>query len=186
MRIRLHKDGRKHFTEDEWTQIIDSLQYYVDEFKLDSHDTLVYVRFPAKLNISHRLGLVDRGVCIAKFKTSFELTPSNTIKSIRAVDKFIIDIVPSSFTKVIETIFHEMTHVVQELRGDFVRNDDGSEIYKGVHYSVDKLTKPTYKEYRQFPWEIEAREVATEMLQKWQKSRNIKQTFWQKFVTFWS
>lgn len=182
MKVRLHLEGKYIFSEEEWDKIHDAFEFFVDTYKLDKYDVPVYIKFPDKLDLSSILETgsirdISRGCCV----TQFRQYGSKII-----VERFILSITPGNFTKVIETIFHEMTHVMQELRGDIVREYDGSEVYKGVHYSVDKLTKPTYKEYRQFPWEIEAREVATEMLQKWQKSRNIKQTFWQKFVTFWS
>lgn len=181
MKVRLHLDGKQAFSEDEWSKIHDAFEFFVQEFDLDKYDIPVYIKFPQKLDLSSTVADVgqdiSRGCCITQFRQFAHKV---------VVERFVLSIAQGNFTKVIETIFHEMTHVMQELRGDIVRRYDGSEMYKGVHYSVDKLTNPTYKEYRAFPWEVEAREVATQMLKKWQTSRNIKQTFWQKLVTFWS
>lgn len=182
MKVRLHLDGKTMFTEDEWTKIHDACEFFIDTYELRKYDMPVYIKFMKSLDLtstvsSSSMGDISRGCCVTQFRQFAHKV---------VVERFVLNIAQGNFTKVIETIFHEMTHVMQELRGDIVRQYDGSEVYKGVHYSVDKLTKPTYKEYRAFPWEVEAREVATEMLRKWQKSRNIKQTFWQKLITFWS
>ncbi len=181
MKVRLHLDGKQHFTEDEWVMIHDAFEFFVDTYGLRKHNVPVYIKFPKNLDLSSTMvdtGYdISRGCCITQFRQFAHKV---------VVERFILKISPGNFTKVIETIFHEMTHVMQELRGDIVRQYDGSEVYRGTHYSIDKLTKPTYKEYRNFPWEVEAREVSVEMLHKWQKSRGIKQSFWQKLVTLWS
>lgn len=182
MKVRLHLDGKSVFSEDEWDKIHDACEFFVDTHGLDKHNIPVYIKFPKKLDLGSTFssssdGSISRGCCATEFRQYAHKV---------VVERFVLSITPGNFTKVIETIFHEMTHAMQELRGDIVRLHDGSELYKGVHYSVDKLTKPTYKEYIRFPWEVEAREVATKMLREWQKSRNIKQTFWQKLVTLWS
>ena len=178
MKVRLHLDGKSIFSEEEWEMIHDAFQFFVDEYKLDKHDIPVYVKFPTKLDI-HNYGpsTKNRGQCITEFRP---------VGAKFNVERFIISVVPTNIYKVIEVIFHEMTHVVQELRGDIQRQRDGSEIYRGTHYSVDILQKPTYKQYRNFPWEVEAREVASKMLQQWKASRGIKESFWQKFINFWS
>jgi len=182
MKVRLHLDGKYIFSEDEWEKIHDAFEFFVDTYELHKYNVPVYIKFPKKLDLSSTLSSslnsdVSRGCCITEFRQYGTKV---------SVERFVLNITAGDFTKVIETIFHEMTHVMQELRGDIVRQPDGSEVYKGVHYSVDKLNKPSYKEYRSFPWEVEARQVSAEMLKKWHQTRGIKQTFWQKFVTFWS
>jgi len=179
MKVRLHLDGKRLFNEKEWAMIHESFQFFVDEYKLNKYNIPVYIKFPKRLNAGDGMGLdaVSRGQCLTEF-----YKVGDKIK----VERFILSITPGNLNKVIETIFHEMTHVMQELRGDIQRQRDGSEIYRGMHFSVDKLKKPTYNEYRQFPWEVEAREVSREMFKKWKASRRTKQTFWQKLINFWS
>jgi hypothetical protein len=178
MKLRLHLDGKRHFSEEQWAMIHDACQFFVDTYKLDKYDAPVYVKFPQKLDV-HEYGAltVSRGQCVTEF-----YTVGNKFR----VERFIVSVSPGNINKVIEVIFHEMTHVMQELRGDIQRQRDGSEIYRGVHYSVDILKKPTYKQYRNFPWEIEAREVSYEMLAKWKASRGVKESFWQKLINIWS
>jgi hypothetical protein len=170
MKVRLHLDGKRHFNEEQWAMIHDAFQFFVDEYELDKYNIPVYIKFPPRLDINDFGPLtVSRGQCITEFYS---------IGNKFRVERFIISIIPTNVYKVIEVIFHEMTHVIQELRGDIQRQRDGSEIYRGVHYS--------YKQYRNFPWEVEAREVSYEMLKKWKASRGIKQSFWQKLINFWS
>lgn len=178
MKVRLHLDGKNRFNEEQWAMICDSFQFFVDEYKLNKYDVPVYVKFPRRLDTGCLSFLIaGRGQCITEF---------SSVGNKFSVERFIISIAPTNIFKVVEVIFHEMTHVLQELRGDIQRQRDGSEIYRGIHFSVDKLTKPTYKQYRQFPWEIEAREVSRMMMKKWQASRGIKQSLWQKLIYFWS
>jgi hypothetical protein len=178
MKVRLHLDGKRHFNEEQWTMIHDAFQFFVDKHKLNKHDVPVYIKFPEKLN-TNDFGpfATNYGQCVTEFRA---------VGAKYRPERFIISITPRNIYKVIETIFHEMTHVMQELRGDIQRQRDGSEIYRGVHYSVDILQKPTYKQYRNFPWEVEAREVSYEMLKKWKASRDIKESFWQKLINYWS
>lgn len=180
MKLRLHLDGKNIFSEDEWEKIHDAFQFFVDEYKLHKHNIPVYVKFEKTLSLESNVSDgIDhsRGCCITQFRQFATKVH---------VDRFVLKIAADNLTRTVETIFHEMTHVMQELRGDIVRQYDGSETYKGVNYSVDKLIKPTYNEYRSFPWEVEARKVSAEMLTKWCKSRNVKLSFWQKLINFWS
>lgn len=182
MKVRLHLDGKTLFSEDEWAKIHDACEFFVDEFNLHKYNTPVYIKFVKNLDLRSTLSSttscdISRGNCITQFRQFAHKV---------VVERFILNIATGNFSKVIKTIFHEMTHVMQELRGDIVRQYDGSEIFRGMHYSVDKLTKPTYAEYRSFPWEIEARQVSVDMLKKWQTSRGIKQTFWQTLKSLWS
>jgi len=178
MKVRLHLDGKRHFNEEQWAMIHDAFQFFIDKYKLNKYDLPIYVKFPRKLDTDdYGPFAVSRGQCLTEFYA---------IGNRCRVERFIISITPGHIYKVIEVIFHEMTHVLQELRGDIQRQYDGSEIYRGVHYSVDILKKPTYKEYRNFPWEVEAREVSYEMLSKWKASRGVKESFWQKLIKLWS
>ncbi len=178
MKVRLHLDGKNHFNEEQWAMIHDAVQFFVDEYELDKYTAPVYIKFPQRLDINDFGPLtVSRGQCMTEF-----YAVGNKFR----VERFIISITPANLYKVIEVIFHEMTHVLQELRGDIQRQRDGSEIYRGVHYSVDILQKPTYKQYRNFPWEVEAREVSYAMLKKWKASRGVKDSFWQKLIKLWS
>lgn len=183
MRVRLHTNGKNLFSEEEWSHIHSAFQFFVDEFDLDRYDLPVYVKFTkiitSKTFVDAKHNDINRGNCITHFRFQ---TQSGEIE----VDRFVLNISHGKLDKVIDTIFHEMTHVLQALRGDIEYLPDGSEVYKGVYYSVDKLSKPTYTEYRAFPWEVEARQVGAEMTAKWHKKLGIKQTFWQKLLKFWS
>ncbi len=177
MKLRLHLNGRNHFNEEEWNSIHEAFQFFVDEFKLHKFNTPVYVKFPRNCSsLLQEKDVKNRGNCITEFRRI-----GNNI----SVEKFILNIAPDKLDEVHSVIFHEMTHVMQELRGDFKRLHDGSELYQGVHYSVDILTKPTYKQYREFPWEIEARKVAYDMMKKWDENRGVKRSLWNKFTNFW-
>jgi hypothetical protein len=178
MKVKLHLSGKNHFTDQQWADIHNAMQFFIAEYGLSKYRTPVYVMFPTSLGKGP--GLADTlGETVTRFYRD---------RDIFRVDSFTLNIGPSGpFNKIIETIFHEMTHVMQGLRGDFMRLDDGSECYKGVHYSVDILKQPSYKEYMSFPWEVEARDVAKEMLKKWKASRKTKQSLWQTLVElFWS
>ena len=178
MKVKLHRSGKNHFTEQQWADIHNAMQFFVGEYDLNKYRTPVYVMFPASLGKGP--GFTDTlGETITQFYRD---------RGQYRIDSFRINIGPSgSFNKIIETIFHEMTHVMQGLRGDFRRLDDGSECFKGVHYSVDILSKPSYNEYKNFPWEVEARDVSKEMLKKWKASRKTEKTLWQTLVElFWS
>lgn len=178
MKVKLHTSGKKHFSEEQWQNIHDAFEFFITEHNLSGCQLPVYVMFPTSLGkgpgFSNTLGET-----ITKFYYD-----AGTIKT----RSFTLNILTSvGFTKVLETIFHEMTHVMQEVRGDLRRlpNGDG-ECYKGVYYSVDILKKPSYKEYMNFPWEIEARDVSKEMMKKWKASRKTKQSLWQTLVElFW-
>jgi hypothetical protein len=178
MKVKLHLSGKKHFKDKQWEDIHAAFEFFIHEYKLNKYQVPVYVMFPTSLGkgpgSTHTLG---------ETITKFYVTNNG-----HSVKSFTLNIMPNiNFTKSVETIFHEMTHVMQELRGDFRRQLDGSECYKGVHYSVDILKKPSYNEYMSFPWEVEARDVAREMLKKWKASRKTKPSFWQTLVElFWS
>lgn len=177
MKLRLHLNGRNHFTEEEWASIHEAFEFFISEFNLDKHDIPVYVKFPRSCEpFVKEVDVNNRGNCITEFRWL-----GKTV----TVERFILNIKPDKIDQVFSVIFHEMTHVMQELRGDFKRLYDGSELYQGVHYSVDILTKPTYKQYREFPWEIEARKVAYDMMKKWDESRGVKRSLWNKFTNFW-
>ncbi len=67
-------------------------------------------------------------------------------------NKYIISLFAGhSLGRVISTIFHELTHVKQHLRDDFVMMERGA-IWRSYFIVYDK------KDYWQLPWEIEARE----------------------------
>ena len=176
MKVRLHLDGKAFFSEEDWSTVHQAFEFYIKEYKLDVYNYNVYVKFPSEIEPMNS-GEFTRGYCMTQFYDD-----RGKLKPLR----FIIKISnKSSMNKILEVIFHEMTHVMQELRGDFQRLRDGSEIYQGTHYSVDILTKPTYKQYRNFPWEVEAREVASSMLKKWNEAHGIKESFWTKLINFW-
>lgn len=177
MKLRLHLNGQNHFGEDEWTSIHAAFKFFIDEFKLDQYDARVYVQFPRECkSLLKETNVKNHGNCITEFRRFGE-----TLK----VERFILNITPNVIDEVFMVIFHEMTHVMQELRGDIKRLRDGSEVYHGIHYSVDILEKPTYKQYREFPWEVEARQVAYDMMKKWDESRGVKRSLWRKFTNFW-
>lgn len=180
MRIRLHKQARELFSEEEWSTIHEAFEFYVKENDLESYNQRVYVKFPASLPSDRvYLGIgfdVTRGYCLTEF-----VYENGKLKP----DRFTIQISrASSMNKILEAIFHEMTHVAQEIRGDFEKLRDGSERFKGVHYSVDILSKPTYNQYRNFPWEVEAREVSYAMLKKWH-TKHEPESFWTKLTKLW-
>lgn len=176
MKVRLHLDAKAFFSEDAWATIHEAFEFYIKEHKLDAYDYKVYVKFPSEVESVNGFELT-RGYCMTEFYDD-----RGKLKPIR----FIIKISRGApMNKILEVIFHEMTHVMQEVRGDFQRLRDGSEIYQGVHYSVDILTKPTYNQYRNFPWEVEAREVSYSMMKKWKEARGIKESFWTKLINFW-
>lgn len=177
MKVKLHRSGKNHFTEQQWSDIHAAIQFFIGEYGLSKYSTPVYVMFPTSLGLGP--GLANTlGETITQFYFD---------RGVYRADSFTLNIATTGpFNKIIETIFHEMTHVMQELRGDIRRMPDGGECYRGVHYSVDIIKKPSYNEYRNFPWEVEARDVAKEMLKKWKASRKTKQTLWQTLVElFW-
>lgn len=178
MKVRLHTEEGKYFKDNEWKAIHAAFEFFIREYGLDKYGYDLYVRFPKNLGNSFLLS--THGNCV----TQFYRLKDGTHK----VMKFTINISPSrNIHKITNTIFHEMTHVMQELRGYIARPHDKGEIYKGVYYSVDKLKQATYKEYKNFPWEIEARQVADEMMAKWYAHSGIKLSFWGKLINnYWS
>lgn len=176
MKVKLHLEGKDNFTDEQWAMIHNAFEFFIHKHKMSKYPYSVYVKFPSKLTASSGFD-ITRAYCITQlYEEHGKIKPS----------KFIIHVSrESTMNKLLESIFHEMTHVLQELRGDFHRTGDGSEYYQGVHYSVDILTKPTYKQYRDFPWEVEAREVSKDMLKQWYMAYGKKQTFIQKLINFW-
>lgn len=176
MRVRLHLGGKDLFSEEKWSMIHEAFEFYIKEYELDVYDHSLYVKFMPDMPAIHGASRT-RGQCTTYFQP---------VKGKFKPCSFKIEINSDApMRKILEVIFHEMTHVMQALRGDIDRQVDGSEIYRGVHYSVDMLTKPTYKQYRNFPWEVEAREVASSMLKKWNEAHGIKESFWTKLINFW-
>ena len=71
---------------------------------------------------------------------------------------------------VLETLFHEMTHLRQYLTGDLVDVKADVCEWKGKEYSGDwSEAHESNSEYWNAPWEVEAREKGAKLLKKWKK-----------------
>jgi len=77
----------------------------------------------------------------------------------------------------LDTLFHEMTHAKQFSKKELMFWM-GSRLWKGK--PVEKAA--SHEEYRNYPWEIEAREKAAEILADWTIYRTKKwfKNLWQK------
>lgn len=100
------------------------------------------------------LGLcVDNGFSRGRRKIEIQIS-SKTIKNYKSTK--------SRLKQTVKTIFHELAHTRQYLRGDLVHHDDGSYSYKERHYSVDlKDDVSSFTSYYTNPAEIEAYGVET-------------------------
>lgn len=172
--IKLHKDGKKHFSEAEWEQIHNAFSFFSDKFNMGQYENIpVYVTFPEKIG-DWLEGVETSGVC-------------KTLYTERMILRFKIEINPrGSMHKIFDTIFHEMVHVLQDLRGDFRRFVGGDHYYKSEYYSAQKLANAGYKDYRNFPWEKEARAISKKLLKEWYDLGNDNRLMLQKIKDFWS
>ena len=73
---------------------------------------------------------------------------------------FILHYNPSqSYTAIIYSVIHELTHIKQVVKGELSASDDyKSIIWYGVPMTVKKLNKisKNFEEYEKLPWEVEA------------------------------
>lgn len=168
MRIKLHTGGKRYFSETEWEQIHKAFSFFSDKFNISKYGNIpVYVIFSKKIKGSFD-GATTQGLCLIRYNQHRTLS-------------FTIEIViRSSMHAIFDTIFHEMVHVMQNLRGDFRRLLGGDYYYKNNYYSASKLASAGHDEYMNFPWEIEAREVSKELLKEWYTLVNNKRSKWQK------
>jgi hypothetical protein len=176
MRVMLRKSAKSKFGEADWEKISDATQFFIEENELEQYNRVVYVSFPDKIVSDVVKNICPYGNCITRFKLEYGQAVAYS---------FEVNVRPSYTDQVIETLFHELTHVMQELKGDIYRDIDGSEIFRGTRFSIDKLRKPSYSEYRSFPWEIEARAVASDMISRWYASRGVKRSIFMKILSFW-
>lgn len=181
MKVKLHTTASKNFTHEQWQQIHDAFEFFINKYKMSVYTPPVYVTFPE--HIEHRtegqtlenLSLSTSGLCTTKYmRYGGMIKPSHFIVKIST---------NNSMHKIFETIFHEMTHVLQELRGDFTHFETGDYYYQNIRFSVDAVKKATYKEYRNFPWEVEAWTVSKQLLEEWYATGNAKKSFLQKLIS---
>jgi hypothetical protein len=173
MKVKLHTQDKKYFSDSEWDQIHSAFLFFFNKYEMDRYTVPVYVTFHKQIDGGE--GVKTSGLCVTKFKR---------YGMINKASHFIVKICANnSMHKIFEVIFHEMTHVLQELRGDFDNVGTGGHYYKNTYYSVDKLNNASYNEYRDFPWEVEARTVSKQLLGEWYEQGNDKRSFWQKLMS---
>jgi hypothetical protein len=181
MKVKLHTAARKNFTPEQWQQIHDAFEFFINKYKMSSYTLPVYVTFPNHINYTTEgqtledLSLSTKGLCTTKYKR-YSTVPKPSY--------FIVKISSNnSMHKIFEAIFHEMTHVLQEMRGDFKYSVTGDYFYGNKYYSLDTVKRASYKEYRSFPWEQEARLVSKQLLDEWYAAGHSKRSFLQKLIS---
>ena len=143
MRVRLHKAGREYFTDSQWSEIHDAIEFFINR-----HD-ITNVVYDLKItffdDVRDYVGLFSRlpklryGVIQIKYMRDFD--------------------------EVLNTLFHELTHLRQDIVGDLAWDPAcGMQRWKGALYF-----SPDDTDYFDRPWEIEARQVADKMVVEWGK-----------------
>lgn len=181
MKVKLYTTDSKNFTHEQWQQIHDAFKFFIDKYKMSRYTLPVYVTFPEHIDHNteghtlENLRLSTSGLCTTKYKKyGVVIKPSHFIVKISA---------NNSMHSIFGIIFHEMTHVLQEMRGDFKHLDNGDYYYQNTRFSFDAIEKATYKEYRNFPWEVEARSVSKQLLNEWYATGQAKRSFLQKLFS---
>lgn len=167
MKIRFEKSYRTWFGDKKFEMIKDAVTFFLDHHDLNKHSCAVDFYLD-----SH--DLKDNGC-------------SGLISMHNRLNMAKIHVKSTIFTgDLLNTIFHELTHLKQHLVGD-LKIEYNRDIWKGASFPVINFRSPNfkYKVYHALPWEVEAREVAAEMVRLFKQSRSTKKTFWQK-LKFWS
>lgn len=167
MKILVHKDFRKKYSKSKYDKICDAIEFYTKKFNFDHYDV--------RLEVICDIGILQPGT-------------SGTAHFEPHRKTYVINIRPQFMKDLLDTIFHELTHIHQAMRGD-LRHGTHHDFWKGAPYPVLTFThrvqdfKSWFKLYENLPWEVEAREVAKNTLIEFNKSRKAK--FWSK-LKFWS
>ena len=168
MKILIHSDFYKLYT-DKKTQkrIKDAVFFFCDHYKLNDHNYILKISFnKSSVFISEQV--------IAVFQ--FDKLHRTGYMHLRGGQET---------DKLVESIFHELAHFRQYLRGDLkviplVQEMVWKEkLYQGVYNNPSSVP---YDIYYNFPWEIEARETTTEALKLFNKKYS---SFYDK-LKFWS
>ena len=174
MKVKLDTKGKAYFSEHEWQQIHDAFIFFNDKYSMNKYPHTLYVTFPARMGKSYDGGDL-KGEFEVRYKhNGYSVTPSRLLVKICA---------NSSMHNIFKVIFHEMTHVLQELRGDFkIPVTGGGYFYRSTYYAAERIANASYEEYLNFPWEIEANAVAAKLLREWYDRPKIKSNAWQALL----
>lgn len=165
MKVRLHNMYRAWFSDKKYEMIKEAITFFLDKNNLNQYNCSV----DFYLDSQH---LKDRS-CSGLLEMHSNLRHAK------------VHVKSTIFTNdLLDTIFHELTHLKQHLVGD-LKMEYNRDIWKGAPFPTTNFTKLKYTTYLALPWEVEARKVAKEMLILFKQSRSRKKTFWQK-LKFWS
>jgi|688.fasta_scaffold634816_2 hypothetical protein len=164
MRILLHKNFYKLYrNKKQQERIINAIHFYIDEHKMRHYNYTLEILFDEKIFAHERT--------IALFYLNENRKRGHV--GLRKNQKN---------DELINSIFHEITHFHQFLKGDLY---DHRQKYFWRGKSFSKVNTSTdYDTYYNFPWEIEARETATETLKLFNKKYPL--SLWDKLCNLWS
>lgn len=170
MKVRFQRAYRYEFGDKKYEMIREAVRFFLDHHKLNDYNCSVdfYVNSPDVLKKSGCSGMI----MVNRSNDQARIHVKHTV----------------FFGDVLNTIFHELTHLKQHLTGDLVADYHyGRDIWKGTPFPVMHMNSANFKysHYHKLPWEVEARAVAREMVKLFKQYRKPKKTFWQK-LKFWS
>jgi len=149
LKVKLHKSWRDYFSDSDMNKIRDAINYAIDYHGIRDKKHTVEFHFVDSLKTS-----IDKknAQSVGKFVYSHTKDSKIFLKSTHNI--FFI----------LETIFHEMTHLKQRLCYDICYTQFGR-TWRGEKYPVVDTSK--FEEYWNSPDERDARYHASQMTKKW-------------------
>lgn len=147
MKIKVKRKAKSSWHKN-WVQdVSDAVQFAADEYNLAKKNIKVDVVLKNDPSVDYA------GVCL----------------TMEAMKRFVLVLNAAYVTDeehVFRLAFHEMTHVKQEFHNGLVMDDTTEAHYEGMVYSF--ASDEQYQEaYWDLPWEVEAREMEKELLERW-------------------
>lgn len=161
MKVRIHREARNFYTEKKYEQIANAIRFFCEHYSLYDHDYTLEITFDESMfSSANTVGLF--------YGDDFKKKGHVNLRKTVWTDDLIC------------TIFHELTHFHQHLRGDLWRSFDGRVMWKGTPFP--SMNSDDFEIYNNLPWEVEARTIADETLKLFKAKHK---SFWAK-LKFWS
>lgn len=161
MDVKIHKNGKKLVKESVWNKIPDAINMFIDYHNLNSYKVPVYITFER--------GDIFQKDSLGEVNTKFTFSCFMYFKP----KSFIIFIDPTQSEKeLMNTIFHEFTHVKQYCtRQMSISYTKGFSVWEGKHFR--SVNGEDIELYKNAPWEIDARNTADKMIDIWKKGYTV-------------
>lgn len=159
MKVYFESKAKCKYTAAEWKDLHDAVALFLDEHNMRHLKLVIGINMDARL-------------------------PANTAgRMARSLDDyrvFRVDVDANRwlFSWVVNTLFHELTHVYQYASGKLTHPGDGQVVWKGDQLFLESqspLGIVRLWKYFVSPWEVDARRNAAKMTRKfrqWKRTRN--------------